>query len=83
MLGALIIGLIAGAIAKMLMPGRDPGGWVVTMILGVAGAALAHWIGVNAGWYGENEPAGFLAAVVGSVIILAIYRMVAGNRRIA
>jgi uncharacterized membrane protein YeaQ/YmgE (transglycosylase-associated protein family) len=53
------------------------------MILGVAGAALAHWIGVNAGWYHENEPAGFLAAVVGSVIILAIYRMVVGNRRIA
>jgi uncharacterized membrane protein YeaQ/YmgE (transglycosylase-associated protein family) len=64
----------------MLMPGRDPGGWFVTMLLGVAGAALAHFIGVRAGWYGENEPAGFLAAVVGSVIILAIYRAVVGNR---
>jgi len=74
MIGALIIGLIAGAIAKMLMPGKDPGGWIVTALLGVAGAALAHFIGSRTGMYAEGEPAGLLAAVLGSVLILWAYR---------
>jgi len=76
MIVALIVGLIVGAIAKLLMPGRDPGGFVVTMLIGVAGAVLAHWIGVSAGWYAQNEPASFVASVVGAMILLAGYRMV-------
>lgn len=80
MIWSLIIGLIAGAIAKLLMPGRDPGGWIITMLLGVAGSAIAHFIGVRAGWYMADEPAGFIASVIGAVLLLAIYRMVVGRR---
>jgi uncharacterized membrane protein YeaQ/YmgE (transglycosylase-associated protein family) len=76
MIVALIVGLIVGAIAKLLMPGRDPGGFIVTMLIGVAGAILAHWIGVSAGWYAQNEPASFVASVVGAMILLTGYRMV-------
>lgn len=83
MIGALIIGLIAGAVAKLLMPGKDPGGWIVTALLGVAGAATAHFIGVRTGMYAEGEPAGFIAAVIGSVLLLALYRVFANKRRIA
>jgi len=75
MIGALIVGLIVGAIAKLFMPGNDPGGWIITMLLGVAGAAIAHWIGVGAGWYGENESAGFVASVIGSMLLLYLYRV--------
>jgi uncharacterized membrane protein YeaQ/YmgE (transglycosylase-associated protein family) len=82
MIWTLIVGLIVGAIAKMLMPGRDPGGFIVTMILGVLGAFLAHFIGANAGWYTEGEAAGFIASVVGAVILLAIYRAVVGRRQL-
>ncbi len=81
MIGALIVGLIVGAIAKLLMPGKDPGGWIITMLLGVAGAAIAHWIGVGAGWYAENEPAGLVASVLGSMLLLYLYRVF--NRRSA
>lgn len=83
MIGALIIGLIAGAVAKLLMPGKDPGGWIITALLGVAGAALAHFIGLRAGMYTDGEPAGFIAAVIGSVLLLALYRMFVDKRRIA
>ncbi|MBL7556950.1 MAG: GlsB/YeaQ/YmgE family stress response membrane protein [Bdellovibrionaceae bacterium] len=81
MIGALIIGLIVGAIAKFFMPGKDPGGWIITMLLGIAGAAIASWIGVGAGWYGENEPAGLVASVAGSMLLLYLYRVF--NRRSA
>lgn len=74
MIGTIIIGLIVGAIAKLLMPGKDPGGWIITCILGIAGAALAHFIGFHAGFYGPEEPVGFLMSVFGAVLILAIYR---------
>lgn len=73
----IVIGGIAGAIAKLLMPGRDPGGCLVTIILGIAGAFLAGWLGQMVGWYDRGEGAGFLAAIVGAFIILAIYRLVA------
>lgn len=76
MLWTLLVGLIVGAIAKMIMPGRDPGGIIVTMIIGVVGAMLAHFIGQGLGWYTEGEPAGFIASVVGAVILLGIYRAV-------
>jgi uncharacterized membrane protein YeaQ/YmgE (transglycosylase-associated protein family) len=76
----IIIGGIAGAIAKLLMPGRDPGGCIVTVLLGVAGALLAGWLGHAIGWYKTGEGAGFLAAVVGAFVLLLIYRLIAGRR---
>lgn len=80
LLWTLLIGLIVGIIAKLLMPGRDPGGFIITTLLGIAGAFVARFIGRAAGWYSENEPAGFIASVVGAVILLAIYRMFVGRR---
>jgi uncharacterized membrane protein YeaQ/YmgE (transglycosylase-associated protein family) len=76
----LIIGLIVGALAKLVMPGRDPGGVIVTTLIGVAGSMLAGLIGRSAGWYAHGEPAGFIASIVGAVLLLAIYRMVVGRR---
>ena len=76
----LIIGLVAGAVAKLLMPGRDPGGFIITMLLGVAGAFLATWLGQAIGWYRPDEGARFIGAVVGAVILLVIYRIVIGRR---
>ncbi|QIL01413.1 GlsB/YeaQ/YmgE family stress response membrane protein [Sphingomonas sinipercae] len=81
-LGWIIIGGIAGAIAKFLMPGRDPGGCIVTILLGIAGAFLAGWLGQAVGWYKAGEGAGFVAAIVGAFIILAIYKLIAGRRRV-
>ncbi len=83
LIGALIIGLIAGAVAKLIMPGKDPGGFFVTMGLGVLGAIVATFLGRAVGWYHEGESAGFIAAVVGSIIILAIYRLIKGRRTTA
>jgi uncharacterized membrane protein YeaQ/YmgE (transglycosylase-associated protein family) len=77
----IIIGGLAGAIAKLLMPGRDPGGCIITILLGIAGALLAGFIGRSVGWYGQNEGAGFIAAIVGAFLILLIYRIVLGRRR--
>jgi uncharacterized membrane protein YeaQ/YmgE (transglycosylase-associated protein family) len=77
----IVIGGIAGAIAKLLMPGRDPGGCIITILLGIAGALLAGFVGRTIGWYGAGDGAGFIAAIVGAFIILFIYRMVAGRRR--
>jgi uncharacterized membrane protein YeaQ/YmgE (transglycosylase-associated protein family) len=70
----IIIGLLAGVIAKFLTPGRDPGGCLVTMIIGIAGAVLAGFIGQAVGWYSPGEGAGFLAAIVGAILILLVYR---------
>lgn len=83
MIWTLIIGLVAGAIAKFLMPGKDPGGIFITMILGVAGSFLANFIGTQMGWYATSDAAGLVASVVGAIILLAIYRAVTGNRSIA
>jgi len=74
---AIIIGFIAGVIAKFLMPGRDPGGFIITTILGIGGALVATWLGRSLGWYGANQGAGLIGAVVGAVIILVIYRFIA------
>jgi len=79
-LWTFLIGLIVGLVAKLLMPGRDPGGFIITALLGVAGAFLAHWIGQRLGWYSPDEPAGFIASVVGSIILLFLYRLVTGRR---
>ncbi len=70
-----IIGLVIGAIAKLIMPGKDPGGIIITMLLGIAGSFLAGWLGRAVGWYQADQPAGFIASVVGAIILLAIYRM--------
>lgn len=80
-LWTIIIGLLVGLVAKMLMPGRDPGGFIITALLGIAGAFVAHLIGSSMGWYTEGQPAGFLASVVGAILLLAIYRMAFGRRR--
>ncbi len=80
MIIALFIGLFVGIIAKFLMPGKDPGGMIVTMLLGVAGAVLAHWIGISAGWYLPNEPAGFFSSVVGAMLLLGGYRVFTSRR---
>lgn len=73
----IVIGLIAGAIAKALVPGRDPGGCIVTILLGIGGAVVAGFLGQQLDWYEPGEGAGFLAAIVGAVLILGIYRLVA------
>jgi uncharacterized membrane protein YeaQ/YmgE (transglycosylase-associated protein family) len=77
----ILIGLIAGAIAKAIMPGRDPGGCLLTILLGIAGAVVAGFLGHAIGWYEPGQGAGFIAAIVGAVIILWVYRMAAGRRR--
>ena len=79
-IGAIIIGGLAGLIAKFLTPGRDPGGFIITILLGIAGAMVATFLGQALGWYGPGQSAGFIGAVVGAVIILLIYRMVARPR---
>jgi uncharacterized membrane protein YeaQ/YmgE (transglycosylase-associated protein family) len=76
----IVIGGLAGAIAKLLMPGRDPGGCIITILLGIAGALLAGFIGKSVGWYSNNEGAGFIAAIVGAFVILFIYRLIATRR---
>jgi len=80
-LGWIVVGGIAGAIAKLLMPGRDPGGCIITVLLGIAGALVAGWLGQAVGWYKMGEGAGFIAAIVGAFLLLGIYRLVAGRRR--
>lgn len=79
-LGWILIGLLAGGIAKLLMPGKDPGGCIITVLLGVAGALLAGFVGKSLGWYQSNEGAGFIAAIVGAFVLLAIYRLIARRR---
>lgn len=79
LLWTAIIGLIAGAIAKALMPGRDPGGIIITMLLGVAGAMLGTFLGRAVGWYQPGEAAGFIAAILGAVLLLFIYRQFRGK----
>ena len=73
----IIFGLIVGVVAKLLMPGRDPGGFIITALLGIVGAVVAGWLGRAVGFYREGEPAGFIMAVVGAVLVLFVYRMVA------
>jgi len=75
-LGTILIGLLAGIVAKLLMPGRDPGGFIITTLLGIAGAFVATYLGQAIGWYRADEGAGFIGAVVGAVILLAIYHAV-------
>jgi uncharacterized membrane protein YeaQ/YmgE (transglycosylase-associated protein family) len=71
-----IIGLIVGAVAKLLMPGKDPGGIWITMALGIAGSIIATWLGQAIGWYQAGQSAGFIMSVVGAVLLLFVYRLV-------
>ena len=80
--GWIVFGLIVGALAKLVMPGRDPGGIIVTILLGIVGAVLGGWIGQAVGLYGPNQPAGFLMSLLGAVVLLAIYRMIVGRRTV-
>ena len=79
-LGWIVFGLIVGAVAKLLMPGRDPGGIIVTSLIGIAGAVLGGFLGRTLGMYGPEDPAGFVMALIGAVVLLVIYRAVVGRR---
>jgi uncharacterized membrane protein YeaQ/YmgE (transglycosylase-associated protein family) len=81
-LGWIVFGLVVGALAKLVMPGRDPGGIIVTMLIGIAGALLGGFLGQAMGLYGPNDPVGFVMSLLGAILLLAIYRMATGRRRI-
>ena len=80
MLWALIIGLVVGALAKLIMPGRDPGGIIITMLIGIAGSFIATFLGRALGWYRNGQGAGFIASLIGAILLLWIYRMVVARR---
>ena len=81
-LGWVLFGLVVGIVAKLLMPGRDPGGFIITTILGIVGAVIGGFLGRSLGLYGPGEPAGFLMATLGAVVLLLIYRMLRRPARI-
>jgi len=76
----ILIGLIVGVVAKLLMPGRDPGGFIITCLLGIGGSLFANWLGHMMGFYQPGEVAGFIASVAGSVLILFLYRLFTRGR---
>lgn len=78
----IIIGFIIGLVARAIMPGRDPAGFIVTVVLGILGSFVAGFMGQSMGWYAQGEPAGFIASVIGAIIVLAIYRAVVGRKSI-
>jgi len=71
----ILFGLVVGVIAKLLMPGRDPGGFIITILLGIAGSLIGGWVGRMMGFYGPNEGAGFFMALLGAILLLGIYRL--------
>ena len=82
LLGWILFGAIVGAIAKLLMPGKDPGGFIVTMLLGIAGALIGGFIGRTLGWYGPNDGAGFIMSFLGAILLLGVYRMMVAKRTV-
>jgi uncharacterized membrane protein YeaQ/YmgE (transglycosylase-associated protein family) len=78
-IGWIVFGLVVGIVAKFLMPGRDPGGFVLTAVLGIAGALVGGFLGRSLGWYREGDPVGFVVAVLGAILLLAVYRVTAGR----
>ena len=81
-LGWILFGLVVGALAKLVMPGRDPGGIIVTMLLGIAGAVIGGFVGRALGFYGPGQAAGWVMSFLGAVVLLAIYRMFIGRRTV-
>jgi uncharacterized membrane protein YeaQ/YmgE (transglycosylase-associated protein family) len=81
MLWMIFVGLLVGVVAKVLMPGRDPGGAIVTILIGIAGSVVAGFLGRFIGWYTTEEPAGFIASVLGAIVLLALYRALTGRGR--
>ena len=81
-LGWILFGLVVGALAKLVMPGRDPGGIIVTVLLGIVGAVVGGFIGRALGFYGPNQSAGFLMSIVGAILLLAVYRMFTRRRTV-
>ncbi|MDB4909652.1 MAG: ymgE [Gemmatimonadetes bacterium] len=79
-LWAIIIGLIVGALAKLIMPGKDPGGIIVTILIGIAGSLIATFLGRALGWYREGQGAGFIMSLLGAILLLWIYRLVLARR---
>jgi uncharacterized membrane protein YeaQ/YmgE (transglycosylase-associated protein family) len=79
-IGWILFGLVVGVIGKLLMPGRDPGGFIITILLGIAGALLGGFLGRALGLYREGDPVGFIMAVLGSILLLVIYRFAVGRR---
>ena len=79
-LGWIVIGAVAGALAKWIMPGKDPGGCLVTIALGIAGALLAGFIGNAVGWYSQGQAGGFIAATLGAILLLWLYRLLMRRR---
>jgi len=75
-LSTILVGLIVGAIAKLLMPGKDPGGFIITILLGIAGAFIATYLGQAIGWYKAGQPAGWIMSIVGAMILLLLYRVI-------
>jgi uncharacterized membrane protein YeaQ/YmgE (transglycosylase-associated protein family) len=80
LIGTLLVGLIVGAIAKFVMPGKDPGGIIVTMLLGIAGSVVASYLGRALGWYQEGQTAGWIMSILGAVLLLFLYRLFTGKR---
>ena len=76
LLWTILIGLVAGATAQLIMPGKDPGGFIITILLGIGGALIATYLGHLIGWYQAGQSAGFIGAIVGSILILFIYRLI-------
>ena len=78
----IISGLIIGVVAKLLMPGRDPGGFIVTILLGIAGALVGGWLGQAVGWYRPGEGAGWIVSILGAILLLWIYRLFVSRRTV-
>jgi len=77
-IGWILFGLVVGVVAKFLMPGRDPGGFFITVLIGIVGSLVGGFLGRLVGWYGDGDPVGFVMAVVGSIVLLAAYRLTMG-----
>lgn len=81
LIATLVFGLIVGALAKLVMPGKDPGGIIVTMLLGIAGAFVGGWIGQTLGFYSAGQSAGWIMSILGAVVLLALYRVFTGKKK--
>jgi uncharacterized membrane protein YeaQ/YmgE (transglycosylase-associated protein family) len=79
MISMILVGLLVGVVAKVLLPGRDPGGTIVTILIGIAGSVVAGFLGRSIGWYREGEAAGWIASILGAILLLLVYRALAGR----